>query len=86
MFFTLTLILSGRIAPIDLLPNWVRLIADALPFRWAVAFPVELFLGRLSTEEIYRGFTFQIAWLLLSFLLLKFIWRSGVKKYSAVGS
>ena len=74
------------IAPIDLLPDWVRLIADALPFRWAVAFPVEVMLGRLTPEQIATGFTAQCAWLFASFLLLKFIWRTGVKKYSAVGS
>lgn len=86
MYFTLGLFLSGRIAPIELLPNFVQHLADALPFRWAVAFPVELMLNRLSTEQIWHGFAMQSAWLLLSLILLKLVWRSGIKKYSAVGS
>ncbi len=86
MYFTLGLFLSGRIAPIDLLPDWVRLIADVLPFRWAVAFPVELMLNRLSPEQIWHGFMMQSSYLLIGFILLKLTWRAGIKKYSAVGS
>ncbi|MBT3602099.1 MAG: ABC transporter permease, partial [Candidatus Latescibacteria bacterium] len=80
------LFLSGRIAPIELLPNLVQQIANILPFRWAVAFPVELMLGRLSNEQIWHGFTMQGMWLVISLVLLKIVWRSGIKKYSAVGS
>lgn len=86
MYFTLGLFLSGRIAPIELLPNFAQQIANALPFRWAVAFPVEIMLGRLSTEQIWHGLSMQATWLIVSLILLKIVWRSGVKKYSAVGS
>ena len=86
MYFTLGLFLSGRIAPIDLLPGFVQTIANALPFRWAIAFPVELMLGRLSPEQITTGFMALGIWLLIGFALIKLVWRAGLKKYSAVGS
>jgi ABC-2 type transport system permease protein len=86
MYFTLGLFLSGRIAPIDLLPDPIQLLANALPFRWAIAFPVELMLGRLTPEQIWNGFIMQGVWLLIGILLIKITWRAGVKKYSAVGS
>ncbi|MCZ6634282.1 MAG: ABC-2 family transporter protein [bacterium] len=86
MYFALSLFLSGRIAPISLLPGWTQSIADFFPFRWTIAFPTELALGRLTPEEIQTGFLAQILWLVLMTALLKFVWRSGVKQYSAVGS
>ena len=86
MYFTLGLFLSGRIAPIDLLPDPIQFLANALPFRWAVAFPVELMLGRLSSEQIWNGFAMQALWLLIGIVLIKITWRTGIKKYSAVGS
>lgn len=86
MYFTLGLFLSGRIAPIDLLPAPIQLLADALPFRWAIAFPVELMLGRLSQDQIANGFAMQALWLLAAVVMIKLVWRAGVKKYSAVGS
>jgi ABC-2 type transport system permease protein len=86
IYFVLALFLSGRIAPIDLLPGWVRFIADILPFRWTMAFPTELMLGSLTPSEIQHGFIVLTGWLIIGFLLLKFAWSRGVRAYSAVGS
>ncbi|MDE3000214.1 MAG: ABC-2 family transporter protein [Gemmatimonadota bacterium] len=86
MYFFFGLFLSGRIAPLDLLPGWARAIADALPFKWSVAFPVELLLGRLDTAQIERGLLMQLLWVVIGFAIFKLAWRRGVRKYSAVGS
>lgn len=86
MYFLLGLFLSGRIAPLDLLPDWLRAVAEVLPFKWAVAFPVELVLGRLTTEEITHGLGIQAAWLLFGIVLHRLVWSRGVRKYSAVGA
>ena len=86
MFFVVTLFLSGQIAPLSLLPYPVQVAATLLPFRWAVSFPVELFLGRLTPIEALLGFIAQIVWLTLSLVILKLVWRAGVRRYSAVGS
>ena len=85
MYFVLTLFLSGRIAPLSLLPGPVQVLADVLPFRWTVAFPVELFLGRLTTDEMWTGFLAQGVWLGLGLGLLAVAWRRGIRRYSAVG-
>ena len=85
MYFILGLFLSGRIAPLSLLPEPVRILADLLPFRWAVAFPVELFLGRLSNQEMWNGFAAQALWLAISLALMTFLWKRGIRRYSAVG-
>ncbi len=51
-----------------------------------MSFPVELALGRLSPELIAAGFRMQALWLALGLLLLRAMWRLGVRKYAAVGS
>ena len=86
MYYFFGLFLSGRIAPLDLLPPWARAIADALPFKWSVAFPVELLLGRLDEAQITHGFLMQAFWVVVGFVIVKFVWRRGIRKYSAVGS
>lgn len=86
MYFLLGLFLSGRIAPLDLLPGWLRTVADVTPFKWAVAFPVELFLGRLTDAEITRGLMIQGVWLLVGVVLHRIVWWRGIRKYSAVGA
>jgi ABC-2 type transport system permease protein len=86
MYFLLGLFLSGRIAPLDLLPDWLRAIAEVTPFKWAVAFPVELVLGRLSNAEITNGLIIQAGWLVFGLILHRVVWWRGIRKYSAVGA
>jgi ABC-2 type transport system permease protein len=85
-FFVVELFLSGRIAPLDVLPAGLRTVAGFLPFRWNLSFPVELMLGRLTPQETMIGLGMQLLWLGISLLLMRFIWRAGVRKYAAFGS
>jgi ABC-2 type transport system permease protein len=85
-YMLLGLFLSGRIAPLGLMPAWVRRVAWFLPFRWSVAFPVELVLGRLDGAEIREGLLMQAVWTALGLLLVRVLWRRGIRNYSAVGA
>ena len=60
MYFALSLFLSGRIAPISLLPDPVQTLADFLPFRWTMACPTELVVGSLTLQEIHSGLLAQL--------------------------
>lgn len=85
-YFLLMLFLSGQIAPLALLPPAVQAVANVLPFRWMVAFPVELALGRLSIGEALVGYLAQIGWIVVALVFLRFGWQAGVRRYSAVGA
>ncbi|MDT8305665.1 MAG: ABC-2 family transporter protein [Anaerolineae bacterium] len=85
-YFVAELFFAGLIAPLALLPGPLRLIANLLPFRWGLAFPVELFLGRLSPLEALTGFGAQLLWIALSLVALRLIWRAGIRRYSAFGA
>lgn len=78
--------LSGFFAPLAVMPRPLQILADFLPFRWLIAFPVELTLGRLSPQAAAFGFMMQGVWLLAALATLSVVWRAGVKQYSAVGS
>lgn len=86
VYFVLMLFLSGQIAPLALFPAWLQLIANLLPFRWMIGFPVELLLGRLTPHQALQGFAAQAAWLIVSLALIRVIWRAGLRAYSAVGA
>jgi ABC-2 type transport system permease protein len=85
-YFAVLFFLSGRVAPVELLPGWLQGLAAALPFRWMVAFPVELALGRLSPAEVATGFAAQAAWIALASLALVALWPRALRRFSAVGS
>jgi ABC-2 type transport system permease protein len=86
VFFTAEIFLTGRLAPLELLPPVIALTATILPFRWMIAFPTELLLGRLSPQDALFGVGMQVLWLMLELLLLRLIWRAAVRKYGAVGA
>lgn len=86
IYFSLLMFLSGRVAPISLLPLWVSDIAQNLPFYYAIGFPVELALGRLSPEAAMRGVLIQLVWLAVSGVGISLIWRRATKRFTAVGS
>ena len=85
-YFVLMLFLSGQVAPLSLFPPALQVLANILPFRWMLGFPVELILGRLTPPEALLGIGAQAAWVVIAFVLLRLIWRAGIRRYSAVGA
>src|SRR6185503_20456891 len=57
-FFTYSLA-SGYLVPLDLFPPAVRDLLSVLPFRYTMAFPVELLTSRLTVPLILQGIAIQ---------------------------
>jgi ABC-2 type transport system permease protein len=85
-YFVAMLFLSGQMAPLSLFPLPVRIAAAVLPFQWMVSFPVQLFLGQLTPVQALEGILAQAVWVGIGFVLLRVVWRAGVRVYSAVGA
>ncbi|MDZ7288488.1 MAG: ABC-2 family transporter protein [candidate division KSB1 bacterium] len=85
-YFIMILFFSGQIAPLSLLPSPIRIVAALLPFKWVIGFPIELLLGRVGPGEALAGLGVQAVWLLISLVLVRVVWRAGVRIYSAVGA
>jgi ABC-2 type transport system permease protein len=82
---SLIFLLGGLVAPTRLLPEGLRALATVLPFRYMVAFPVEVLTGQLPPAGIRYGFLIQAGWLAVALALYAVLWRKGVKHYAAVG-
>lgn len=85
LWFAVEFFFSGRIAPLSVLPDWAQQFAGYLPFKWMFYFPLELLLGRSTPNEALIGFANQLIWLVVTWLLLRFVWRHAVRQYGAVG-
>lgn len=86
VIFTAEILLSGRLVPMEVMPSWVQVISDRLPFKWTFQFPIEALIGRLSTEEMIVGVTYQVAWTLGLGAAVAIVWKRAVRRYTAVGS
>jgi ABC-2 type transport system permease protein len=85
LWMTLELLLSGRLVPMPLMPDWVQEIARFLPFQWTFFFPIDSLVGDLSTTELVRGLLVQLLWIVIGFAIFRLAWRRAIRRYSAVG-
>ena len=49
------------------------------------AFPAEVLIGMLDSQQMLTGFVIQGFWLVVAIILYQFMWRRGVGHYEAVG-
>ena len=82
---SLVFLLGGQVSPTRLLPPFLLIFSTILPFRYMAAFPVEVLTGQLVQSQILEGFIFQGFWLSVAVGLYALIWRTGVRRYEAVG-
>ena len=85
LYLTLELLLSGRLVPLSLMPDWAQQVANFLPFKWTFGFPIEALLGDLTNEQLIGGLFMQVFWIVVGALFLRFVWHFAIKRYSAVG-
>jgi ABC-2 type transport system permease protein len=79
-------VLSGYLVPLDLFPSWLQNVASNLPFRYMLAFPVELLIGKLDFELAVAELGVQWMWIGLVGPLAVLVWTIGVRKFEAYGS
>lgn len=85
IFFIVITFFAGGLFPLDILPKTVFEIFRYLPFTYLLYFPLKIYLGQLSTMAIIRGLTISFIWLILMYLLVRFVWNMGLKLYTAQG-
>lgn len=79
------LLLSGRLVPLQLMPDWAETLAAVLPFQWTFFFPIQALVGDLSPGELVGGLGMQLLWIVVLTSVLLVVFRAAVKRYSAVG-
>lgn len=85
IFFIVITFFAGGLFPLDILPKTIFEIFRYSPFTYLLYFPLKVYLGQLPMSEIISGLVISIIWLVLTYLLVKFIWNAGLKLYTAQG-
>jgi ABC-2 type transport system permease protein len=85
-YMMVELLLSGRLVPLKLMPNWAESLANWLPFKWTFYFPIEALVGNMSTASLIGGLGMQAFWTAVGSLLVFVCWRFSAKHYTAVGN
>jgi ABC-2 type transport system permease protein len=86
LYFAIELLLSGRLVPLSLMPDWVQSLATVLPFRYAFGFPIEALVGNLPTDQLLLGLGMQALWIGLGVAAVNFGWRFAIRQFTSVGN
>jgi ABC-2 type transport system permease protein len=81
----INVLLGGMSVPLDFYPDWLRAIADVLPFRATLYTPAALLTGKLSGPALAFALSHQLVWLgLLAWLSLTIETR-GLRRLATQG-
>jgi ABC-2 type transport system permease protein len=86
LVFTAELLLSGRLVPLSLMPEWAQQLANVLPFKWTFGFPIEALVAHLPERELLGGMAMQALWIAIGSIGVLVVWRFAIRRYSAVGN
>ena len=84
LYIAAELLLSGRLVPLSLMPQWVQQLANVLPFRSTFGFPIEALVGNLSNAELLAGLGTQLFWIVIGSVVVRVVWHFAIRRYSAV--
>lgn len=79
------MLLSGYLVPLDLFPPSLRGVALSLPFRFALAFPVDIATGHATLQTALADLGTQALWVVALAACALALFRAGLKRYAAFG-
>ena len=84
VWFLVYIFLSGAIAPLELFPPEIRLIALWTPFPYIINFPASILTG--LKVDFGRNLGVMVLWFMLFSVLNRWLWRRGLRQYSGMGA
>jgi ABC-2 type transport system permease protein len=79
------MLLSGYLLPLELFPPALRAVSAALPFRYTLAFPVEVLTGLAGPRAMLEGLAAQWAYVVGTAAVALLAWRAGLRRFAAYG-
>lgn len=76
---------GGHLFPLDILPPGVAAVLNFTPFPYQLFFPVSLYLGRVTGVAIWQGLGVQLFWVGFFYIVARWTWRRGIRRYTAFG-
>ena len=76
---------SGMPIPIPLMPRWLQIVANCLPFRYTADLPFRIYTGHIQVNEAIISIFIQIVWLLLMVGIGKLWMSKSIKNVVVLG-
>lgn len=81
----ITRLLSGTLIPIIFFPKLVAKVFNILPFSSITSTPTLIYLGKLTGMDMIKALSLQVIWIVLFYLLSKWMWKKLIKQITILG-
>lgn len=71
---------AGALVPLWFMPDWLRTLTEILPFQAMAYTPVSIYLGQLSGVDMWWALGVQVAWIVVTYLLGRLVWRRALHR------
>jgi ABC-2 type transport system permease protein len=85
ILFAFEYLASGHLFPLSMLPVPLQHVLFFTPFPYQLYFPVGVYMGKISGTQLGGGLMVQFGWVMITYVLARFAWMRGTKKYGAFG-
>ena len=76
---------AGAFVPLALMPDWLRGLAEVLPFRAQAQIPLSIYLGQATGAEVPALMAVQLFWVVALFALARVLWGMAVRRVVVYG-
>ena len=76
---------SGLLLPLSFFPKYLENILYFLPFQAISYIPLQIYLGKVKSMEIYFSLGLQVLWIALLLLMGQYFWKTTLKNLTVNG-
>ncbi len=85
ILFAFEYLASGHLFPLDMLPPALQHVLAFTPFPSMLYAPIGIYMGKTAGTGIAPVLLTQLFWVLVMYALARYMWRRGIRHYSAFG-
>ncbi len=85
IIFGITMIVSGRLFPLDFLPHWARVLFSFFPQQSSYYVPAMAYMGQWSSTQYWHAVIFQAGWVMVLGLISTLVWHRAIRRLTILG-
>ena len=76
---------SGALVPLSMLPGWMQIVMNVLPFKGIVYVPTMIYMGQYDVASALGQIAVQLVWVVIMYALTRLTFGLAIKKISING-
>jgi len=76
---------SGALIPLFFFPNWLRSLAELLPFQTQAFLPLSIYFGTLQGDDALRALGIEVLWCVVLWAAAVVVFRQAMRRVQIQG-